>query len=213
MIARIEGTLREKSPTCLVVDVHGVGYEIFVPLSTFLQLPDEGATVALRVHTHVREDAIQLFGFATARERILFEVLLRTNGIGPKLAQGILSGIEPAALVDALADGDVPSLRRIPGLGQKKAERLVVELRERAGELRVTLGDGSPRARNAKDGGPSPGTAATEAVSALINLGYGGPEAKRVIEETLRETDEGAAVAVLLRGALQKLSRREGGRA
>jgi Holliday junction DNA helicase RuvA len=212
MIARIEGTLREKTPTCLVVDTHGVGYEIFVPLSTFLQLPDEGATVVLRIHTHVREDAIQLFGFATVRERALFELLLRTNGIGPKLAQGILSGIEPGALVEALAEGDVVSLRRIPGLGQKKAERLVVELRERAGELRVTLGGVSPKARSASDGAAGSESAAVQALSALVNLGYAVPEAKRVIDEAQREAGDDASVAVLLRGALRRLSRRDGGR-
>ena len=209
MIARIEGTLREKTPYCLVGGTHGVGYEVFGPLSTFLQLRRRRHGRA--ANPHVREDAIQLFGFATARERALFELLLR-NGIGPKREQGIRAGIGPAALVDALADGDVVSLRRIPGLGQKKAERLVVELRERAGELRVTLGDASPRAHSAKDGAARSDSAATQAVSALVNLGYAVPQAKRVIEEALREAGDDAAVAVLLREALRRLSRRDGGR-
>ncbi len=210
MIARLEGTLREKTPSALVIDAHGVGYEVFVPLSTFVQLPEEGATLVLRIHTHVREDAIQLFGFATARERALFELLLRTNGIGPRLAQGILSGIEPGALVDALADGDVATLRRIPGLGQKKAERLVVELRERANELRVTLGESSGRGRTPA-GFSSHGPAVEQAISALVNLGYTGAEAKRVIELTRPEVESEGDVAALLRGALRRLSQPKGG--
>jgi Holliday junction DNA helicase RuvA len=121
VIARVEGTLREKTPTRVVVDVHGVGYELLVPLSTFTALPDEGKTVALRVHTAVREDAIQLFGFATALERAAFELLLKASRVGPRLAQNVLSGIAADVLLDAIRRGDVAALRGVPGVGTKTA--------------------------------------------------------------------------------------------
>ncbi|HVP28172.1 MAG TPA: Holliday junction branch migration protein RuvA [Myxococcota bacterium] len=208
MIASLEGVLREKTPQRVVIDVAGVGYEVLVPLSTFTELPQEGKTVALRIHTHVREDAIQLYGFASARERALFELLIRASGVGPRLAQGILSGMEPARLLEALAEGDVAALRSVPGLGQKKAERLVVELRERASELR--LAHAAPAARPA--GGAAiargPADAGTEeALSALLNLGYAKPQAQRVIDEARSEAGAEASVEALLRSALRRLSR------
>lgn len=207
MISRLEGVLREKSPSCVVVDVGGVGYEVFVPLTTFTELPDEGKTVVLRVHTHVREDAIQLFGFSSVLERAVFELLLRTSGIGPRLAVGILSGIEPARLLDALADGDVTSLRRVPGLGPKKAERVVVELREKAAELRLLRPEGAPRDAAARTPAPARSEAAEQALSALLNLGYARPDAQRVVDEAIADTGAQAAVEVVLRAALRRLSR------
>jgi len=209
VIARLEGVLREKSPQQVVIDVNGVGYEVFVPLSTFTELPEAGKTIALRIHTHVREDAIQLYGFATARERDLFELLLRTTGVGPRLAQGILSGMEPARLLAALADGDVATLRRVPGLGQKKAERLVVELRERAAELRlVSDAGGAARAGATAGAAVAPDDAAAEAaLSALLNLGYAKPQAQRVVADARAEAGAEAGVEALLRAALRRLSR------
>lgn len=209
MIARLDGVLREKTPTCIVVDVNGVGYELFVPLSTFLALPDEGKTVSLRVHTHVREDAIQLFGFLTARERALFELLLRASGIGPRLAQSVLSGVAPEQVLDALADGDHATLRRVPGLGQKKAERLVVELRDRAAALRLAFaGSGaSARRASAAPGTPALEGAAAEALSALLNLGYAKTQAESVIESARGELGAAADVEALLRAALRRLSK------
>jgi len=209
MIARLEGVLREKTPQAVVIDVNGVGYEVFVPLSTFTELPEAGKTIALRIHTCVREDAIQLYGFASARERDLFELLLRTTGVGPRLAQGILSGMEPGRLLAALADGDVATLRRVPGLGQKKAERLVVELRERAAALRLVAGAGgaASSAPTAGAGAALDGAAAEAALSALVNLGYAKPQAQKVIADARVEAGADAGVEALLRAALRRLSR------
>lgn len=209
MIARLEGVLREKTPQAVVIDVNGVGYEVFVPLSTFTELPEAGKTIALRIHTCVREDAIQLYGFASARERDLFELLLRTTGVGPRLAQGILSGMEPGRLLAALADGDVATLRRVPGLGQKKAERLVVELRERAAALRLVAGAGgaASSATTARAGAALDGAAAEAALSALVNLGYAKPQAQKVIADARVEAGADAGVEALLRAALRRLSR------
>ena len=131
MIARLTGRVIEKQATRLVVDVHGVGYEVQVPLSTFYHLPDRGGEVTLRIHTHVREDALLLFGFATSLEQQLFERLIAISGIGPKLALAVLSGIDPVDLVRAVQSGDVGRLTLIPGVGKKTAERMGLELKDR----------------------------------------------------------------------------------
>ena len=131
MIARLHGTLVEKTPSRLVVDVGGVGYDVLVPLSTFYGLGEPGTAVTLRIHTHVREDVIALFGFATGLEQDLFERLIAISGIGPKLALAVLSGIEPAELVRAIRTQDVARLTRIPGVGKKTAERIGLELKDR----------------------------------------------------------------------------------
>jgi Holliday junction DNA helicase RuvA len=196
VIAYLEGVLREKQPTRAVLDVHGVGYEVLIPLSTFAELPDEGKTVALRIHTHVREDALLLYGFRSARERAVFEMLLRTSGVGPRIALAILSGLEPDELLAAIEAGDVARLRRVPGVGQKTAERIVVDLRDRAGELLATQ-----TARRAPAAG---GERLEEARSALENLGYGRAEAERAIEAAARELDAGAPLEDLLRAALRR---------
>lgn len=173
MIAFLRGRLHDKQPQRVVVDVGGVGYDVAVPLSTFYQLGDEGSDVALRIHTHVREDQFALFGFLTASEQVVFERLLGVSGIGPKLALGVLSGIEPAEFVGALERGDVGRLTRIPGIGKKTAERMVLELRDRL----------------LKDLGPATGEAPApyeqgqrdDLVSALINLGYDRRTVDRVV--------------------------------
>jgi Holliday junction DNA helicase RuvA len=196
MIAYLEGVLREKQPTRAVIDVHGVGYEVLIPLSTFAELPDEGKTVALRIHTHVREDALQLYGFRSARERLVFELLLRTSGVGPRIAMAILSGLDPDELLAALEAGDVARLRRVPGVGQKTAERIVVDLRDRAGELLAL--EASRRA-------PRPADARLdEGRSALENLGYGRAEAERAVEAAAREIGKDAPLEQLLRAALRR---------
>jgi Holliday junction DNA helicase RuvA len=123
----------------VLVDVNGVGYEVFIPFSTFAALPDVGKTVALRIHTHAREGALQLFGFATAVERTAFELLLRASRVGPKLAQTVLSGIEPADLLQAIRDGNAAPLRAVPGVGAKMADRILVELRDRVDELALAV--------------------------------------------------------------------------
>ena len=131
MIARLAGTLVEKQVQRLIVDVQGVGYDVLVPLSTFYGVGEPGTPVTLRVHTHVREDALQLFGFLSPLEQQLFERLITVSGIGPKLALAVLSGIEPNDLVQAIRQGDVARLTRTPGVGRKTAERMVVELKDR----------------------------------------------------------------------------------
>jgi Holliday junction DNA helicase RuvA len=203
MIARLEGTLVEKHPTRVVLDVGGVGYEVFIPVTTFYELPEEGKTVALRVHTHVREDALQLFGFRSGRERAIFELLIRTNGVGPKLAQSILSGIEAERLVEAIRGGEVALLKSVPGLGAKKAERLVVELRDRVDGLDVEEGApaGVPVAPRPDD------ERGEEAISALLNLGYPRTQAESAVEKARAAAGGDASLEDLIREALRGLSR------
>ena len=201
MIAWVEGVLREKAPTRIVVDVQGVGYELLVSLNSYAELPDEGKTVAMHVHTHVREEAIQLFGFSSSGERHVFQLLLRASRVGPKLAQTVLSGMDPARLLAALESSDLTRLCKIPGVGRKLAERMVVELRERAAELaRAVGGDG--------DAAPSVGgaSAAEEAVSALVNLGYPQPKAEKVIEQATAAVDADATTEDLIRASLRALA-------
>jgi Holliday junction DNA helicase RuvA len=202
MIARLEGLLIERSPTRVVIDVGGVGYEALIPLSTFSRLPDEGKTVALRIHTHVREDALQLFGFATELERAAFGLLLHASRVGPKLAQTILSGIDAAVLVRAIERGDVATLRSVPGVGAKLAERIVVELRDRVAELvEIERAPAAAPARRDEDGRRS------ELVSALVNLQTPRPKAERVAEDVVGERGAQAPIEELVRAALQRLAR------
>ena len=204
MIARLEGTLIERSPTRVVIDVGGVGYEALIPLSTFARLPDEGKTVALRIHTHVREDALLLFGFATALERAAFALLLHASRVGPKLAQTILSGIDASVLVRAIERGDVTTLRSVPGVGAKLAERIIVELRDRVAELVEVAREpatASAPARRDEDGRRS------ELVSALVNLQTPRPKAERVAEEVVSDRGADAPIEELVRAALQRLAR------
>jgi len=204
VIGHLEGVLREKSPTRAVVMAGGVGYELHLSLTTFAALPDEGKPVSLRVHTHVREDAIQLFGFQTDLERALFEQLIRTSGVGPKLAQAVLSGMAPQDLLAALSREDVTALRGIPGIGVKTAQRLLVDLRDRVGELAAAAAL-EPGARGAT---PSASDAFEEVVSALVNLGSARARAERVAREVADEL--GAAetpIETWVRAALRRLSR------
>jgi Holliday junction DNA helicase RuvA len=203
VIAWVEGVLRERAPTRVVVDVRGVGYEIHVPFSTFAALPDEGKTVSLRIHTHAREGALQLFGFATAEERTAFELLLRASRVGPKLAQTVLSGIAPAALLDAIRSGNPASLRAVPGVGPKMADRILMELRDRADELAASLSDdgGGTAARSAGD------EARGQALSALLNLGYPKAQAERTLNDAEEEIGEDGSVEAYVRAALRRLSR------
>jgi len=204
VIAWVEGALREKTPVRVVLDVGGVGYELHISLSTFAALPEAGKTVALFAHTIAREDALLLYGFATAYEKSVFELLLRANRVGPKLAQTILSGITPDRLVIALRDGEVGALRGIPGVGPKTGERMVVELRERAAELGLPVhgpgADGAPQAR-------AHGELRDQLLSALVNLGYPKAHAERVVEASVAEAGEGADIESLIRIALRLLAR------
>ncbi len=178
MISHLSGTLFEKSTQSIIVDVGGVGYEVFVPLSTYYTLPEHHGPVNLHIHTHVRDDALVLFGFHTKLEKSLFLMLVSVSGIGPKLSANILSGMGPEDLLRAIATGDADRLRAIPGIGKKTAERIALELKERA-------------ARFSDDAEMPPvptGEKLTErlmedALSALINLGYSAKVAKTAIEQ------------------------------
>ena len=206
MIAHLEGVLLEKAPTRVLLGVNGVGYEALIPLSTFSRLPAEGESVALRIHTHVREDALQLYGFFTQGERAAFEMLLHASRIGPKLAQTILSGIEAQALVAAIRDGDAPALRAVPGVGVKTAERIVVELRDRAEDLARASGD--LRTATAR-GSQAPARSETreQLVSALVNLQIPKAKAERVSADVSEALGESAAIEDLVRAALRRLAK------
>ncbi len=201
MIARLSGRLVEKQATRLVVDVHGVGYDVQVPLSTFYHLPEPGADVTLRIHTHVREDALLLFGFSTALEQQLFERLIATSGIGPKLALAVLSGIDPADLVRAIQEGDVGRLTLIPGVGKKTAERIGLELKDRLPQqLAADLGAGTGAPTGEAALGP-------DLVSALLNLGYHRALAEKSVDAALKTPGE-RTFERLLKDALSRTGRR-----
>lgn len=176
MIAWLKGVLRDKQPPWLLVDVGGIGYELQAPMSTFSALPSTGTEVVLFAHQVVREDAQQLFGFAQRSERDLFRQLLKVNGVGAKMALAILSGMDSATLRRCVLDGDTTSLSRLPGIGKKTAERLIVEMRDRLGSVPGNGRADSPLGADAMDGAMDP---AAEAVSALIALGLKAPEASR----------------------------------
>jgi Holliday junction DNA helicase RuvA len=204
VIARLEGVLRNVAPTCVVVDVGGVGYEVNIPLSTFTELPDEGEPVVLRVFTHAREGAIQLFGFLSESERAAFTLLLRANRVGPKLAQTVLSGISPAELFEAIQLGKVAVLRAAPGVGSKMAERILVELRDRTGELAATLSAAGQLDPSLNDDDPST-TSLGQALSALINLGYSRQQADLAVSRAAEEEGDDTTLEGLVRGSLRML--------
>jgi Holliday junction DNA helicase RuvA len=196
VIAFLRGRLLEKHPNRVIVDVQGVGYEVFVPVTSFFGMTEPGGEIALRVHTHVREDALALFGFSTARELELFERLIAVSGIGPKLALAVLSGIEPDELVQAVQRGDVARLTLIPGVGKKTAERVVLELKDRLATLPPQAAAGTAAAGSMRD----------DLLSALINLGYHRPVAEKAVDTALKaHADEGFEAA--FRGAMQQLAR------
>jgi Holliday junction DNA helicase RuvA len=201
MIAFLRGRVLEKSPNRLIVDVSGVGYDLAVPLSTFYTAGEPGAEIALRVHTHVREEQLALFGFATALELLTFERLISVSGIGPKLALSVLSGMEPRDLVGTIQRGDVAGLTRIPGVGKKTAERIVVELRDRLPKV-VAGADSAARA-------PEPEDALREdLISALTNLGYHRQAIDRGLERVIGGADAPPSTfEAALRAVLKELSR------
>ena len=178
MIAFLRGRVIDKEPNRLIVDVQGVGYDVHVPLSTFYEAGDAGAEITLRVHTHVREDALQLYGFLTLFEQQVFERLIGISGIGPKLAIAVLSGIDPRELVAAVQRGNVARLTAIPGIGKKTAERIVLELRDRLHRL-----DAAPADAAAADAPQD--RLRDDLVSALVNLGYHRPQAEKSVESAL----------------------------
>jgi len=197
VIAHLAGTLREKNLQRLIVDVSGVGYDVIVPLSTMYAIGDPGARVELRIHTHVREDALQLFGFATSLEQTLFEKLIAISGIGPKVALSILSGIEPAELTRAIRSSDVARLTRIPGVGKKTAERVVLELKDR-------MPASIPASLDAADGGGAGDDVRDDLMSALSNLGYQRGAVEKTVDKVLGSAED-RSFEPLLRAILKQL--------
>jgi Holliday junction DNA helicase RuvA len=196
VIAHLAGTLLEKHVQRLVVDVGGVGYDVQVPLSTFYAVGEPGARVTLRIHTHVREDALQLFGFVTALELSLFQRLIAVSGIGPKVALAVLSGIEPDDLIRAVKGSDIARLTRIPGVGKKTSERIVVELKDRLPQVEEpAASDTAVDASDVRD----------NVLSALVNLGYQRASVEKVVDTVLRKI-ESREFEPLLREVLKSLS-------
>lgn len=183
MIGHLRGTVLEKHPNQVIVEAAGVGYDVQIPISTYTSLPGEGSAVALRIYTHVREDALLLFGFATAEEKLVFERLISVSGIGPKLALAVLSGLPTADLVTAIRNSDVQRLVRIPGVGKKTAERIVLELKDKL--VGVEIGAPAAPAQPADAWTPLE----RDVLSALQNLGCSRPAA----EEAIRKVKERGA--------------------
>jgi Holliday junction DNA helicase RuvA len=200
MIGQIRGIIVQKQPPQLIIDVHGVGYEIDAPMGTFYQLPDVGKEVTLLTHFVVREDAQLLYGFYTQHERQLFRTLLKVNGVGPKMALTILSSATPDEFVRCVANNDTASLTRLPGVGKKTAERLVVEMRDKLKDWSIpTAGEGAVLARAEVQGRQQ---TFQDAVSALVSLGYKQPEAHRVVTKI----DDGQSMSEeLIRRALREM--------
>ena len=180
MIATLRGVLTEKNPSRLVVDVSGVGYEVSVPLSTFYAVGELGVEVDLRIHTHVREDALSLFGFATQLEIDLFRRLVAISGVGPRLALAVLSGLEPPDLLGAIRDSDIVRLQGIPGVGKKTAERISLELKDKLPSNVLPEGE-------TKDFENGTEQVRSDVMSALLNLGYHRPLAERAVKDVLTE--------------------------
>ena len=200
MIAFLRGRILDKQPNRIVVDVNGVGYDLSVPLSTFYGLADVGGEIALRVHTHVREDALALYGFATRLEQDLFERLIGVSGIGPKVGLAVLSGIEPMDLIRAIERGDLARLTAIPGVGKKTSERIVLELKDRLPRVEVA-GAGEAAAPTEQ-----PILLRDDLLSALINLGYHRPLAEKAVDAAIKRTPDGDFERTL-KQALRELAR------
>jgi len=200
MIAFLSGKLLEKHANTVILDVGGVGYEVTIPLSTFYELGEAGTQVELRIYTHVREDAIQLFGFKTTRERDLYLKLLSVQGIGAKSGISMLSGMNADEIVAAIRSNDLGRLTAIPGVGRKTAERLVVELRDKVGELAAAAGAAASETSLPTD------AVFDDALSALINLGYQKAAAERALKQATQEGTE-MSVQKLLRRSLQVLAK------
>mgnify|MGYP001585477776 CR=1 FL=1 len=197
MITHLKGILHHKSPTEIVVDVHGVGYIVSIPLSTFETLPEVNAPLMLLTHFIVREDVQQLYGFATEAERDIFRLLISVSGIGPKIAQTILSGIRPADLQHYVAHGNVAALTSIPGVGKKTAERLIVELRDKIAKLSST-------SAMSKETAFASTNIRAEALAALVLLGYNRERAEQALRAVLNEANgKELSIEELLKRALQ----------
>ena len=200
VIAHLRGRILEKQPTRVIVEAGGVGYDVAVPLSTFYVLGEPGAEVALRIHTHVREDALALYGFATSLELDLFERLIGISGIGPKLALAVLSGIEPADLVGAIERADVARLTAIPGVGKKTSERIVLELKDRLPRAQAVEPGGRRRVRRVR-------RLRDDLLSALMNLGYHRPLAEKAVDASILTVGRDAGFERTLKQALREVAK------
>jgi Holliday junction DNA helicase RuvA len=197
VIAQLSGTLAHKTPGEVVVDVGGVGYQIYIPLNVFYSMPEIGGSVSLFIHTHLREDALQLFGFKEAGDKQIFMLLNSVAGIGPKLAVNILSGISADELAQAIRDGDQARLVSIPGVGKKLAERMVVELRDKLAALRT-----QPTEKAGFDKGSQ---LMQDAVSALVNLGYRQAEVEKNVRDAMHSGKQN--LEELIKDVLRRMSR------
>jgi Holliday junction DNA helicase RuvA len=200
MIGQLRGKLLLKKPNMVTVDVQGVGYEVFIPLTSFYELPGEASEITLKIHTHVREDALTLFGFHSQREKDLFLKLISISGVGPKLAIVILSGASVEELAQAIAEGNLARLTAIPGVGRKTAERLVLELKNQVasfllpGQSEVAQGDGKLSALE------------EDVLSALVNLGYPRAAAEKAVSQVLRSDECERTFEDVLRNTLRRLA-------
>lgn len=201
MIALLSGKIAYKGISHIVVDTQGVGYRVFIPLTTFYELPEAGEAVTLHIHTSVKEDAIHLFGFYTREERELFQLMISVSGIGPKVALSILSGISSSELLDAISTGNLARLVTIPGIGKKMAERLILELKEKV--IKKMAAQERPAA-DAKQ--KLKETMREDVLSALVNLGYKPNAARDALDKAVREAGEEPAMDRLLKQALKFLA-------
>lgn len=197
MIAHLKGQLAYKSPEHSIVDVNGVGYKVFTPLSTYYSLPKPGESVSLRIHTRVREDDLKLFGFLTEEEQRIFEKLITINKVGPKLALGILSGMSIADLLTAVMNKDAARLSAIPGVGKKTAERLALEMKDKLADLAVDM-EHQPDA-DQQDGFYE------DALSALVNLGYKKPQAEKALKYAYDQNGKDSSLEDLIKESLNNL--------
>jgi Holliday junction DNA helicase RuvA len=200
MIARISGLLIYKSISHVIVDAHGIGYRIFVPLTTFYELPDSSQPVTLHIHTHVKEDAINLFGFNSCEEKRVFQLMISVSGIGPKLAMNILSGISARELIVAVSQGNLNRLVRIPGVGKKMAERMILELKDKM--IKIDSYEMVDKDMNDLSMDDMKG----DALSALINLGYKNQAAKSALAKVIDEFPEPMTLEILLKRTLKILA-------
>ena len=200
MIAHLRGSLQSKSPRSLILDVNGVGYDVTVPLTTFYELPDLGSTVSFHIHTHVRENALQLYGFRTPQEMEVFVRLMGVNGIGPRLAINILSGISAGELVATVRQEDVARLIVIPGVGRKTAERIIVELRDKLATLDIPGESDLPARQQTST------AVVDDALSALLNLGYKRAVAQRAIDQACKLLQRNITLESLLQECLRSLA-------
>jgi Holliday junction DNA helicase RuvA len=201
MIAFLTGRLAFKAPTHLTLDVQGVGYEVHIPLSTYYALPNLDDTTALNIHTHLREDAIQLFGFLSKSEKDSFLLLTTVSGIGPKLALSVLSSLPVTELVHAIQTEDVEKLSTVPGIGKKSASRIALELKDKVGRIQPVSAQTPTRETDGADG------PFEDALSALVNLGYRPQDAKEALKRVTKAAAGPVALKQLIREGLKELAR------